>query len=68
MKEGRGTCQKTDTLLRCPKNTERGAGKQEKVRTQQLLREQKLVRDSEMMAGGRKEKTDVPRNSESTAL
>lgn len=56
------------TLLRCPKNTERGAGKQEKVRTQQLLREQKLVRDSEVMGGGRKEKTDVPRNFESIAL
>lgn len=54
--------------MRCPKNTESGAGKQEKVKTQQLLREQKLVRDSEMMGGGRKEKPDVPRDFKSTAL
>lgn len=40
------------------------------MRTQQLLREQKLVRDGEMMGGGRKEKTDVTvtRNFESTVL
>lgn len=32
-----------------------------KKKWEQLLREQKLFRDGDMMGGGRKEKTDVPR-------
>lgn len=67
--EEESTCQKDRYILEsCPKNTDSGAGEQEEMRTQQLRRQQKLIRDGDVMGGGRKEETDVPICFKSIAL